>query len=67
MMKLKTHKGLKKRIKTTNGGKGKYLRGHVRSSHLKTKQSSKAKRQKRKLTEVSKADRKRVESLLPYK
>jgi len=40
-MKLKTHKGLKKRIKITKGGKGKLLRGHVQTSHLKTKQSRK--------------------------
>jgi len=66
-MKLKTHKGLKKRIKITKGGKGKLLRGHVQTSHLKTKQSRKTKRHKSGLIEVSKADKKRVNRLLPYR
>ncbi len=66
-MKLKTHQGTKKRIKVTRGGKGgKFLRRHVRTSHLKTKQSPKQKRHKAKLVPVSSADQPRLARLLPY-
>ncbi|MBU1110683.1 50S ribosomal protein L35 [Patescibacteria group bacterium] len=65
-MKLKTHKGLSKRIKISKGGKGKLRMGHINTSHLKTKQSAKKKRRKKGLTDMSKPDAKRLKVLLPY-
>lgn len=64
-MKAKTKKAARKRIKLTS--RGKLLIGHVRTSHLKTKQSRRTKRRKSALELMSRGDVKRVEPLLPYK
>lgn len=63
-IKVKTKKILIKRVKIT--GKGKYQRRHVRTSHLKEKQSSRTKRRKAKAEIVSDSDTKRIAKLLPY-
>lgn len=63
--KLKTKKAVAKRFKVT--GSGKLMRKPVRQSHLNAKQTSKQRRQKRKLVEVNKADAKKLKKLLPYK
>jgi len=64
-MKLKTHKGLSKRIKFTKNGKIKKRRAF--RSHLLTKKSAKRKRKFAKMYDVDKSDAKRVKKLLPYK
>ena len=64
-MKLKTHKGVQKRIKVT--ATGRLLRRRVRTSHLKTKQSSNKKREKSRLVEIRPADKKKINQLLPNK
>ncbi|MCL2521763.1 MAG: 50S ribosomal protein L35 [Erysipelotrichales bacterium] len=62
MPKMKTHSGLKKRIKVTASGK--LLRGHAYTSHLKQNKSTKQNRQLRKKTTVSQSDYKRIKSLI---
>ncbi len=64
-MKLKTHKGLAKRIKFTKNGKIKKRRAF--RSHLLSKKSKKRKRKYAKMYDVSTADKKRIKKLLPYK
>lgn len=64
-MKAKTKKAAAKRVKITSTGK--MLIGHVNTSHLKRKQSSRTKRRKNLLEVISKSDVKRVEQILPYK
>ena len=64
MPKMKTHKGMAKRCKKT--AKGKYKRSKAFTGHIKTKKSSKRKRDLRQGGLVSKADKKRVDKLLPY-
>ena len=65
MPKIKTHRGLYKRIKKRTAS-GKLKRAKAFSSHLKTSKSKKRKRQLKKPAYVSKVDKKRVETLLPY-
>lgn len=64
MPKMKTHRGLAKRIKVT--GTGKFKRSHSYTSHILTKKSPKRKRNLRKASLVSKSDMKRIKTLLPY-
>jgi len=64
-MKLKTHKGLSKRIKITKTGKIKKRRAF--RSHLLTKKSKERKRKFAKMFTLKKADTKRIKKLLPYK
>jgi large subunit ribosomal protein L35 len=56
MPKMKTHKGAAKRFRVT--GSGKIVRGKAYKSHILTKKSPKRKRNFRKETEMSAADRK---------
>uniref|UniRef100_A0A7V3ZUU6 Large ribosomal subunit protein bL35 n=1 Tax=candidate division WOR-3 bacterium TaxID=2052148 RepID=A0A7V3ZUU6_UNCW3 len=62
-MALKTHKGLKKRIKVT--AKGKILHWRAGKSHLLAKKSKKRKRRLSLKKEFSKKDVKRIKKLLP--
>jgi large subunit ribosomal protein L35 len=64
MPKLKTHKGAAKRFRITATGKIK--RGHSHARHILTKKSTKRKRHLDIDVLVTKADQKRVESMLPY-
>ena len=62
--KLKTKKILAKRVKVTSTGK--IQRRHVRTSHLKEKQSAATKRRKSRDEVISPSDEKRIRKLLPY-
>lgn len=62
-MKLKTHKGLKKRIKVT--GKGKILHWRAGKSHLLSKKSQKRKRRLSLKKEFNKKDEERIRKLIP--
>ncbi|MEO0087311.1 MAG: 50S ribosomal protein L35 [candidate division WOR-3 bacterium] len=62
-MKLKTHKGLKKRIKVT--GTGKILHWRAGKSHLLAKKTQKRKRRLSLKKEFSKKDEKRIKKLIP--
>ena len=62
MVKIKTHKGLQKRIKITKTGKLK--KRNAFRSHLLEKKSAKRKEKYTKSTSISKADEKRVKKLL---
>lgn len=64
MPKMKTHKGAAKRFKKSK--KGKIRRSRAYANHLMTKKNRKRKRRLGKQTNVSKADKKRIEKLLPY-
>ncbi|MCK8817114.1 50S ribosomal protein L35 [Natroniella sulfidigena] len=64
MGKMKTHKGMKKRVKKT--GKGKFKRKKAYKGHLMTKKSGNRKRKLSKDALVDKGNQKRVEKLLPY-
>jgi large subunit ribosomal protein L35 len=62
-MKMKTHKGAKKRFKVT--GSGKIKRGKAGRSHILTKKTSKRKRTMRRPGEIATAgDQKRIKRLL---
>jgi large subunit ribosomal protein L35 len=62
-MKMKTHKGAKKRFKLTASGKVK--RGHAGRSHILTKKTSKRKRHARRPdTIATPGDQKRMKRLL---
>lgn len=61
---MKTQRGAAKRFKKTATGKIKRYKAY--KTHILTKMSPKRKRQLRKTAQVSKADTKRVERLLPY-
>ncbi|WP_353892657.1 50S ribosomal protein L35 [Proteinivorax hydrogeniformans] len=63
MPKMKTHSGAKKRFKRNKNGKIK--RSSAFAEHIKTKKTSKRKRQLRKGDLVSKSDEKRIGKLLP--
>lgn len=63
MAKMKTHKGSQKRFKRTASGKLK--RSHAYTSHLFANKSQKQKRKLRKSTVVSKADQKRIDTMIP--
>lgn len=62
-MAVKTHKGLKKRIKVT--GTGKILHWRAGKSHLLAKKTRKRKRRLSLKKEFSKKDEKRIRKLLP--
>lgn len=64
-MKLKTHKGLAKRIKKTKAGKIKRRSANI--SHLLSKKSKSRKRRHGGLKDVSKSNKKQVKKLIPYK
>jgi large subunit ribosomal protein L35 len=64
MPKLKTHKGIKKRVKVTKSGKIK--RRKAFKSHILTKKTSKRKRHLRKSKMMDKTYQKRYKQLLPY-
>jgi large subunit ribosomal protein L35 len=63
MPKMKTNRATAKRLKRT--GTGKLSRRKAFTSHILTKKSAKRKRNLRKSTLVSKADKKRMNRLLP--
>jgi large subunit ribosomal protein L35 len=63
-MKMKTHKGAKKRFKVT--GTGKIRRYKAFKSHILTKKAPGRKRGLAQGTSVSKADIKGVREMLPY-
>lgn len=62
MAKNKTHKGAKKRIRLTAGGK--LLRRRAFGSHLLTKKSANRKRRLRKSTQIVSQDTRRLRDLL---
>ena len=64
MPKMKTHRGLAKRVKKT--GSGRLKRNKANKSHILTKKSRKRKRRLRKPDLVAHADEKRLMKLLPY-
>jgi large subunit ribosomal protein L35 len=63
-LKLKTHRGARKRFKVT--ATGKILRMHSGKRHLLGTKRSGRMRKLKKLTLVSKADARNVKLLLPY-
>jgi large subunit ribosomal protein L35 len=64
MPKMKTHRGLAKRIKVT--AKGKIKRAKAYHSHLLSSKSPKEKRRLSKADTVHSADLKRLKRLVPY-
>ena len=64
MPKLKTHRGAAKRFKKT--GTGKIVRNHAFARHILTKKSPGQKAALGKEVEVSKANKKAIEQMLPY-
>ncbi|HEX7128388.1 MAG TPA: 50S ribosomal protein L35 [Thermodesulfobacteriota bacterium] len=64
MPKLKSNRGVVKRLKATGGGK--IRRRRVGKSHLLTGEARGGKRKKRLPALVSKADQKRIMQLAPY-
>lgn len=62
MPKMKTHRGMAKRVRVT--GSGKLMRAKAFKSHILTKKSQKRKRNFRHETEVSQADTKVVKRQL---
>ncbi|KOR75308.1 50S ribosomal protein L35 [Candidatus Phytoplasma pruni] len=62
MIKKKTHKGLKKRIKIT--GTGKFFRGHAYKNHLAGSKTTKQNRQLRGIVQVDPSDVKRIKHLI---
>ncbi len=65
MPKIKTHKGIAKRVKKT--GTGKLKRHKAFHSHILTKKTGKRKRNLRKSTVLDKTYQKRYKLLTPYK
>ena len=63
-MKLKTHRGAKKRFKITANGK--ILRMHSGKRHLLGTKAAKRMRKLKKLTQVSPRDVAAVQQMLPY-
>jgi large subunit ribosomal protein L35 len=64
MPKLKSNRGVVKRLKVTGGGK--VRRRKVGKSHLLTGERRKGKRHMRRAELVDKTDRKRITQLAPY-
>lgn len=62
MPKMKTHSGLKKRIKVT--GTGKLKRRHAYKNHLAQSKTTKQNRQLRGQTDVHPSDEKRIKRLI---
>ncbi len=65
MPKMKTHKGLKKRMKLTSSGKIKRTKSN--KSHILTKKDTKRKRNLSKSTLVDSTMEKKLKKLIPYK
>lgn len=65
MPKIKTHKGIAKRVKKTS--KGKLKRSKAFHSHILTKKTGKRKRNLRRSTLIDKTYEKRYKKMLPYK
>ena len=65
MPKLKTHRGAAKRFKKT--GTGKIMRGRAFKRHLLSGKTTRQKRHLSGIFEVSPADGKRLNRMLPYK
>ena len=63
-MKLKTHRGARKRFKVTANGK--LLRMHSGKRHLLGTKAPGRMRKLKKLTQVSKADKAKTMQMLPY-
>ena len=61
---MKTHRGAAKRVKRTATGKLKRMRAY--KSHILTKKSQKRKRRLRKSDLVAKANKKKLDAILPY-
>ena len=64
MPKLKTHKGLAKRIRKTKTGKLKHLR--AMSRHKMFVKSGDRKRKCKKMQNISRADKQNIKRLIPY-
>lgn len=64
MPKVKTHRGLAKRVKLT--AKGKIKRGKAYHSHLLSSKSPKEKGRLSRADTVHPSDAKRIKSLIPY-
>ena len=64
MPKLKAHRGARKRLKQTAGGR--FKRHHAYHSHILSKKSRKRKRKLRSSAIASPADAKVLERMLPY-
>jgi large subunit ribosomal protein L35 len=62
MPKLKSNRGARKRFRVTGGGK--FVRNHAFMSHILTKKTTKRKRNLRKATVISPANRIKVRRLL---
>lgn len=62
MPKMKSHRGLAKRVKRT--GSGKLKRGRAYTSHQAPRKTVKQRRQLRKASLISKSDYKRIKTLL---
>lgn len=62
MFKMKTHSGMKKRVKMTGGGKFKHKKQNLR--HILTKKTSKRKRHLRNLEVMSSAEAHRMRRLM---
>jgi len=62
MPKMKSHRGLAKRVKKT--GTGKLKRGRAYTSHLAPRKTKKQRRHLRKASLISKSDYKRIKTLL---
>jgi len=63
-MKLKTHRGARKRFKITANGK--IIRMHSGKRHLLGTKPARRMRKLKKLTQVSKADKAKTMQMLPY-
>jgi len=63
-MKLKTHRGARKRFKITANGK--IVRMHSGKRHLLGTKPARRMRKLKKLTQVSKADKAKTMQMLPY-
>ncbi|HBA53217.1 50S ribosomal protein L35 [Syntrophorhabdus aromaticivorans] len=64
MPKVKTHRGLAKRVKVT--GRGKLKRAKAFHSHLLSSKTPKMKRRLSRADTVHPSDAKRIKSLIPY-
>ncbi|MGB9609250.1 MAG: 50S ribosomal protein L35 [Minisyncoccia bacterium] len=62
MPKIKTHKGLAKRIKVTK--RGKFQKRRAQCSHLREKKSSKRKRKYARLEILNKSDKKKIKRII---
>jgi large subunit ribosomal protein L35 len=64
MPKIKTHRGLAKRVKVT--GTGKIKRSKAYHSHLLSSKTPKMKRRLSRSDTINPSDAKRIKSLIPY-